>query len=307
MNARPLPDWSAAELCVTAPAPGWFHEALAHPFTSQIVDVEDCPIHYLAWPCRAASRGGILFVHGGGAHANWWRFIAPFFTARYRVAALDLSGMGDSGRRPNYDAGVRAREMRAVIGASALPQPVFVVGHSFGGYMTMRFAAAYGAEVAGAVIVDSPIRRPSPDGKSTTAGRGRSFERHYPTFDIALERFRLLPLQECANDFLVEFIARHSVRHEERGWTWKFDVAGMGPERWREPFADHLRAMACRRALIHGARSALVSAATAAYMAELMGAEAPVVAVADAAHHVMLDQPLAFVTALDGILDAWLS
>ena len=88
-----------------------------HPGQSRFVTVADCPIHYLLWPARAggACERGLLFVHGGGAHAHWWSFIAPYFTRDFRVAAIDLSGMGDSGRRATTARSFAPQEMRAVI------------------------------------------------------------------------------------------------------------------------------------------------------------------------------------------------
>jgi pimeloyl-ACP methyl ester carboxylesterase len=288
-------------------APAWFCAALAHPLTSNFVAVDGCPIHYLVWPHlgdRADPRG-LLFVHGGGAHANWWRFIAPFFTRDFRVAALDLSGMGDSGQRDDYNAIQRADEMKSVIAAAGLGTQPFVVGHSFGGFMTMRFGAAYGEQIGGAVIVDSPIRRPEDRGKfKPPKGMGRV--RVYDSFDTAVGRFRLLPAQDCANDFIVDFIARHSVKEIEGGWTWKFDLGVLSSRRFGEPFHEHLQKVRCRAALLFGQDSALVSRDTAAYMSELMGPGAPIVEIPEAQHHVMLDQPLAFVAALRALLDGWL-
>ncbi|MGR8920466.1 MAG: alpha/beta fold hydrolase [Gammaproteobacteria bacterium] len=303
MDTPAPPDWHAPHLAVSAASPAWFDAALAHPFGSRFVVVDGCPIHYLLFDADAPRRG-LLLVHGGGAHASWWRFIAPLLTRDYRVAALDLSGMGDSGHRDEYSAAQRAAEMRAVIQDAGLGPAPFVVGHSFGGYMTMRFGADYGEEIGGAVIVDSPIRRPD-DPEGNTPRRALSFARHYPDFDTALARFRLMPPQPCANDYLVEFIARHSLVQTESGWTWKFDVRAMGSRRWGEPFHEHLRKLRCRAALLFGEKSALVSRDTADYMAELMGPEAPVVEIPEAHHHVMLDQPLAFVAALRTLLDGW--
>ncbi|MCC6707435.1 MAG: alpha/beta hydrolase [Gammaproteobacteria bacterium] len=307
MSHPPLPDFTAAHLRVSRATPAWFEWALAQPVSSHYVTVADCPIHYMLWPgdnARANQRG-LLLVHGGGAHANWWRFIAPFFTRDYRVAALDLSGMGDSGKRAEYNASLRADEMRAVLGAAELGDKPFVVGHSFGGYMTMRFGAAYGHEVGGAVIVDTPIRRPEGDAPPAVASRARSLERHYPSFGLGLERFRLLPPQPCENEYLVEFIARHSLREEAAGWTWKFDVNTMSARRWGEPFHEHLQALKCRAALIFGQHSALVSRDTADYMSELMGPQAPIIEIPEAQHHLLLDQPLAFVAALRTLLASW--
>lgn len=48
--------------------PDWYRQALAVPFSDESVLVHDCSIHYLAWGERG--RRGIVFVHGGGAHAH---------------------------------------------------------------------------------------------------------------------------------------------------------------------------------------------------------------------------------------------
>jgi pimeloyl-ACP methyl ester carboxylesterase len=80
--------------------PQWFANAIEVKPTDCVVDVAGCPIHYLKW--GAAGRAGIVFVHGGAAHAHWWSFIAPLFVPEYQVVAIDLSGHGDSGRRDAY-------------------------------------------------------------------------------------------------------------------------------------------------------------------------------------------------------------
>ena len=152
----------AARLEVKTDAPVWFRDAIARPRTSHLVPVAGCDVHYLKWAADRESENagvsGALFVHGGGAHANWWSFIAPFFTDRGPVAAMDLSGMGDSGRRETYSAAVRATEIRDVLADAGLgPRPV-VVGHSFGGYMTMKFGREFGDRVAGAGVGQAVVR-----------------------------------------------------------------------------------------------------------------------------------------------------
>jgi alpha-beta hydrolase superfamily lysophospholipase len=121
-------------LTVRAPTPDWFRWAIAHPGQSQFVTAAGCRIHYLVWarePARPDVRG-LLFVHGGGAHSYWWSYIAPYFTRDFRVAAIDLSGMGDSGWRAHYNSQLRAEEIRAVIAAAQLGEHPFVIGHSIG-------------------------------------------------------------------------------------------------------------------------------------------------------------------------------
>ena len=81
--------------------PGWFARAVKVPFASRKVTVAGSAIHYLAWG-DDESKPGLVLVHGNGAHAHWWSFLAPFFLEDYRVVAIDLSGAGDSDHRDHY-------------------------------------------------------------------------------------------------------------------------------------------------------------------------------------------------------------
>ncbi|MGR8948085.1 MAG: alpha/beta fold hydrolase [Gammaproteobacteria bacterium] len=287
--------------------PEWFQSAVDYPCVSRRVEVDNCRIHYLFWDSHElpATAPGLLLVHGGGAHANWWRFIAPHFANQFRVAAIDLSGMGDSGTREQYSAEMRAKEMLAVIKDAGFGDHTFIIGHSFGGFMTMRFGVDFGASIVGAIIADSPVRPPD----DPPPGRGnRVFNvvRTYADYEEAVSRFRLIPDQTCDNDFIVEFIARHSLRKVDDGWVWKFDPATMGANRWQEPFHEHMKNMQCRTAYIYGERSALVGPKQLDYVASLMRPHSPLVGIEQAAHHLMLDQPLAFVAVARAIIDQWL-
>ena len=294
------------QITLTAKTPGWFDWAVTYPCESKWVDVEKCRIHYLLWEedVGPAERPGLLLVHGGGAHANWWRFIAPYFANQYRVAALDLSGMGDSGTRDAYSAEVRAKEIDAVINDANLGEETFVVGHSFGGFMTLRFGVDFGETIAGAIIADTPIRHPD-DPPPGRASRIFNSTRPYPSYEEAVARFRLLPEQPCENDFIVEYIARHSLKQGDDGWIWKFHPPAMGASRWEEPFHEHLQNMRCRTAYVHGQKSALIGKPQLEYIAGLMKPESPIVEMPDAHHHMMLDQPMAFIAAIRSIIDCW--
>jgi len=302
------PNWNEPYLTIRTESPGWFTAAINHPIASHYIDVDNCPIHYLTWEQKNSpvekTKPGLLLIHGGGAHANWWRFIAPSFLETHKVAAIDLSGMGDSGTREEYTAEHRSKEISAVLKAANLGTVPVIIGHSFGGLMTIRFAAYHGEKVAGVVIVDSPVL-PESEKNSAAPRRVLSVSRHYPTFEVGLERFRLLPAQECENQFIVEFIARHSLRETVSGWTWKFDVAAMGSRRWAEPFAEHLYNMKCRSALIVADNSAIVSKVTAQYMSDLMGPESPMITIKDSHHHILLDQPCRLIDAVKEILRDW--
>ena len=298
----------ADHLRVRAPAPGWFRAALAVAPSMHRIAAAGVELHCLRWDARpeVPARAGVLLAHGGGAHAHWWSFIAPLLCDRgYTVAALSFSGMGDSGWRESYDAGHRMDEIQAVLDGTGLGATRFLVGHSFGGLMAMKFAAERSDAIDGAVFVDAPLRSPEEQRtrplRPPRAGRKRIYE----SFDRALARFRLMPEQECENDYIVEHIARHSIAPMDGGWSWKFDPIAMAPRRFQEPFDRHLADVGCRAAMIYGEQSALVSADSVAYMCSLLGPDAPVIGIPGARHHVTLDAPLAFVDALDDILAGW--
>jgi len=285
----------------TAPAPAWFTRAIETIPREDTIAVDGCPIHYLDWGDPADP--GLVFVHGGAAHAHWWSFLAPLFLHQWRVVALDLSGHGDSGRRDEYTLEAWADEIAAVIEHAGFPGPVVVVGHSLGGRVTIQTAVNHCDLLTGAVIVDAPVRRPDPE--SEAAARRRVFltPGTYDTLDEALRHFRLVPPQPAEHQFIIDHIARHSLQETEQGWTWKFD-----PALFRHTMVslrDQLSRLRCRVALFHGEMSVVVPPDTAAYMYEMLGRVAPVVSIPEAHHHLTLDQPLAFVAALRTLLHDW--
>src|SRR5579872_2898133 len=87
-------------LPASSSAPDWFRRALEVEFTDEHVSVAGANIHFLAW--GDPGKRGLVFVHGGGAHAHWWTHVAALFADEFRVLALDLSGHGDSSPRLKY-------------------------------------------------------------------------------------------------------------------------------------------------------------------------------------------------------------
>ena len=291
------------------PAPDWFERAISTRYETEYLDIAGRKVHYQRWGDR--SKRGLLLTHGNGAHAHWWDFIAPYFAEHYHVVALTFAGMGDSDWRGTYQLNDFSADQLAVAKASGLfdhPQKPIIIAHSFGGFVTLNTGARHGDQFGGVVIVDSPVNPPDRDHRGPPrAGRPNKI---YPSLDAALARFRLAPPQVCENHFAMDYIARHSLKKvtDEKGnegWTWKFD-----PSIWRrftmeESPADMLKAIPCRLAIIRGEESALMPDDVGAYMQELLGHQVPYVSIPHARHHVMLDQPLAFVAALRMMLAEW--
>src|SRR6201996_2119693 len=116
------------------PAPALFDAALAKQPERSFVPVDGANIEMLTW--GQVGKPGLILVHGNSAHADWWSFIAPFLADEYRVAALSLSGMGDSDWRETYDFATFADEIWACAKAAGLyeaPVKPIYIGHSFGG------------------------------------------------------------------------------------------------------------------------------------------------------------------------------
>lgn len=285
--------------------PGWFESALAAPYDEGFVTCEGARIHYLHWGTRG--NPGLVLVHGGAAHAHWWSFLAPLLTSHYDVVALDMSGHGDSDRRASYPREIWAREVRCVVEAMKFPGPPVVIGHSLGGLVAIIGAALYGDELAGTIIVDSPVHKPSPE--SDAAQRGYTFFKPlkvYATKEAALARFKLIPEQPCDNPFIVEHIAQRSLHEVPGGWSWKFDpTIFIRVAQEMDRMSDHLAHAKCRIALLRGELSIVVPRETSEYMYELLDRTAPLVEIPQAHHHLILDQPLAFIAATRALLADW--
>ena len=299
-----------------AAPPAWFDAALATPPEEHDLEVEGARIASLTW-----GRPGdpvLVLVHGGAAHARWWSHLGPLLAEEHRVVALDLSGHGDSDHRPHYRADQWAREVVAVAERERHGGgPPIVVGHSMGGFVTIVAAAEHGDALEGAIVLDSPVQRPDPESEEGRR-RGPNMFRQpkaYPDLATGMEHFHLVPPQPSEHPWLVREVARHSLRRWDDGtWRWKFDprifAERTGPSRPSD-YAENLARAACRMAIVSGARSAIVDDDVIAHMRALVAgspaaaAGVPFVKVPEAHHHLLLDQPLATVTALRAVLASW--
>jgi pimeloyl-ACP methyl ester carboxylesterase len=241
-----------------------------------------------------------VLVHGGAAHARWWDHIAPMLADGHRVAALDLSGHGDSDRRDHYSLDVWAEELLAVAAAAGIEGPPVVIGHSMGGFVTLRAASVYGSRLAGAVAVDSAVRDMTPEEQAALEHRAFGPLRVYPSRDAAIARFRPVPEQPVL-PYIADHVAATSIRAVNGGWSWKFDPSIFSRQR---PVPPLLTRMDCRVALFR-AEHGMVSPRMGEVMYDRLGRIAPVIEIPAAGHHVMLDQPIALVTGIRTLLSDW--
>ncbi|MGH3279618.1 MAG: alpha/beta fold hydrolase [Trebonia sp.] len=280
----------------TATPPAWFTRALAAPVAERVTTLDGVPVAYRMW--GAPSARGVVLVHGGAAHAHWWDHIGPLLAADRCVAAIDLSGHGDSGRRESYGFGTWAQEVLAVAADAGIDAPI-VIGHSMGGVVSLHLAATSGSRLEGVVIIDSPVRNLAPEQHAAQDRRVFRELHVYPTREAAIARFRPVPDQPVLG-YIAEHVAAMSVRQVEDGWTWKWDPRVFVRDVPREP----LTRLACRVALFR-AEHGIMSAEMSEIMYDRLGRVAPVIEIPAAGHHVMLDQPIALAAALRTLLSDW--
>jgi pimeloyl-ACP methyl ester carboxylesterase len=69
--------------------------------------------------------------------------------------------------------------------------------------------------------------------------------------------------------------------------------------------SDKLVALDCRVAVLRGEKSMLFPESAGKYMHELTNKKMPIIAIPEAHHHIMVDQPLALVAALRALVTDW--
>jgi pimeloyl-ACP methyl ester carboxylesterase len=240
---------------------------------------------------------GILFVHGFRAHAHWWDHIAPSFADRHRVVALSLSGMGDSDSRDEYERGQFGRDMIGVAQACGF-DPAILITHSFGTLGALRAISEAPDRFSRLIMIDAglPIEG-APEHVMAEPPR-----RVYPSREAALERFRLLPESPAPEPLVRAYIGNHSVRQDVDGWTWKFDPH-LPASINRQPYwRVNVEELSLPVDIILGDMTSIMTPPRVAAAQKLAPHAGAPILIPASEHHVMIDQPIALVAALRGLL-----
>jgi pimeloyl-ACP methyl ester carboxylesterase len=126
--------------------------AMAHPIAEYRVDTAR-----LTLSVRDHSGGepSILALHGLASNARWWDLVADDLVPAHRVIAVDLPGHGMSDRPDSgYDFDTVARDLEGLLASLRHPEPVVVVGHSWGATVALAFAANFPQLALGVVCID---------------------------------------------------------------------------------------------------------------------------------------------------------
>lgn len=301
--------------------PSWFIEALASearvikvPFRARHISVRE-------WrPAQAAP--GIILVHGNGAHAHWFDFIAPLLLPHYHIVAFDFPGMGDSDWLPSYSREIMAEALISVRRSINFIGKPAIIAHSFGGMVSVLASYLFGDEIAATLICDYISPPPQFHQEWYADRKGSPPTRVYESFEEAYRRFRLLPEQPCENEFIIDYIARHSIRalnsqdgvvrdkRQGEGFTWKFDnsiydnfpIGADLSEKWQSlstPLAYMFGGLS------HNSDVREFSQPAIRDHVRSVRPDIPFYEIPGARHHIMLDRPHAFAAAIAGQMEQW--
>lgn len=275
-------------------APEWFLKSIANKGVEVLINNPNGDISYSKWKSNNQSKNLLILIHGTGAHKKWWDPIAPQFIDDTNVIAVDLPGMGDSDFREKYsikDFGSCIFSIIEKEKKDAQIENIYIVGHSLGGQVAAYLASEYKDLVTSLIMIDTFIRPPDYDPSEHEGGPLRKIK-YYPDKKTILQRFRLMPTQECKNDWFLRYIAEYSVREVEDGWRWKFDDLMFNS---LERLFGYKFSFKCPALFIYGANSLLMSGNILSNIKKMYSDIMEFEKVDEAAHHVPLDKPLEIV------------
>ena len=238
--------------------------------TSRFFFSQRLRLHYAEW--ANPGKPPLLLVHGGRDHCRNWDWVVAALRDDWHIIAPDLRGHGDSQWTAdgNYWYASFIYDLAQLIHQRGLA-PVTIIGHSFGGNVSLRYTGIFPENVKQIVAIEG--LGPSPKVIAERGGRSMDqrmrewideqrklsgrLPRRYATIEDAFKR-----MQE-ENKHLSAEQARHLTQqgvnqNEDGTYSWKFDnyVRVNAPYDMTYPDIEHLWArITCPTLLIYGKES----------------------------------------------------
>lgn len=186
------------------------------PYATRFIDVLGSSMAYI----EAGHGDPIVFVHGNPTWSYVWRNVFPYAATEGRAIALDLIGMGRSGKPDiEYRFGDHTRYFESFVDALGLERITLVV-HDWGSGIALDFARRHPDRIASLVLMEAAI---------STYPSWESFP------EQGRESFRAFRTQGIGEKLLMEdnvFIERVLFGSIERGLSEQEKAA------YREPFLN---------------------------------------------------------------------
>ena len=108
----------------------------------------------ISYEVRGEGETALVFVHGWCCDRSYWKEQLPYFSDKYKVVAIDLGGLGESGSgRNDWTLAAYGDDVAAVVEKLNLDKAV-LIGHSMGGYVILEAERRIPERVIGLVPVD---------------------------------------------------------------------------------------------------------------------------------------------------------
>lgn len=265
-------------------------------------------IHYVETGVR--NGPALVLLHGQSGTWYDWSYVIPALARKYRVVAIDHPGFGDS----DWDA---SGKLYQVGGFSALLPVVLrqlslerfvMIGHSFGGRISLAYACSHPEQVRAVVLADSAPDI-DPQGSLNARKYLSSIPAQFPTFEEAAPFFQSHypnltagQMDERLRNYMRQLPsgAWQVKRDPLIGETYKKILAGQGkapPPDWTS-----LRDCPCPVLLLRGSESDLVTPAIERQMREAQP-RMETIEISNAGHLVCTEQPGQVTDALLAYLD----
>ena len=284
--------------------PDWFNQALDKEHTSKFVEVNGACIEYMEW--GNPENQSVIMLHGTNAHAHWFKFIGSMLSDDYHFVVMSFSGMGGSDWRSFYTRDTFVDDVWGVVKDTGMENPI-VVGHSFGGMVSLITASKHSQDMSGLLLVDFVVNKPEEHHEWYEGRAPARPPRITKEKEELVKRFRLMPPQQCINQYLVDYIADHSIRETEKGWAWTFDPSAYDGLIIGSDHSKILSELSCPVGFYYGEHTIEFKEGELETMKDLLPEDSPIFGLKDAQHHLMLDQPLPFIENLDRLIQELLT
>jgi pimeloyl-ACP methyl ester carboxylesterase len=253
----------------------------------------DATIHY-------QDSGGpgapVVLLHGLAGHAGEWQRTIRRLSPRWRTLALDQRGHGRSTRRPHdLSREAFADDVAAVIDAAALDRPVVLVGQSMGAHTAFVTAARYPHLVSHLVMIEGDIGGGEDHELAALREALASWPIPFPDYASALRFFG-------GDNELGRAWADGFAQRPDGLWPrWDIDVMvrTMAPLVARECWPEW-QTLRQPTLLVLGDRGSIDAARIERMLAARPATR--LVTIADAGHDAHLEQPDAWLSALEAFL-----
>lgn len=221
---------------------------------------------------QAGEGEPVILLHGFGASTYSWRHVMPALAAAFRVIAIDLNGFGYTQRPKTFESYTREGQAALVLRVmDALGiRSAHLMGHSYGGGLSLFLAATHPERVRSLILVDSSAPTYANDRRSLAASVKPLAGLFLRSYVLRPRNVRRALLRSIHDDSLVtpELVREYYERLRIEGVVEAFHgLTAPAPTRSEPVKLEEIRMPAL---VVWGAEDPLISAAAGRRAAERM-------------------------------------